>query len=225
MRRKDREITDLAEIEKIIRKARVLHLGLLDGDAPYVVPLHYGYILETGKLTFYMHCAKEGHKLDLIRANPKAFVEIDTDETPISGGDDPCKYGASYASVMGGGRARIVEDTAEKMGALAILMRTQTGREFAINEQMAASVAVIRVDIDEFTAKRKPVQTPAAEQDPEARKALADMDNRELFSVATGDHGPIAQEYLRGIVRDYRAKHGKDADLHTMVQTMLSEEK
>ena len=89
---------------------------------------------------------------------------------------------------------------------------------------MAASVAEIRVDVDEFTAKRKPMQTPAAAQVAEPRKALADMDNRELFSVAAGDRGPIAQEYLRGIVRDYRAKHGKDADLRTMVQTILSEE-
>ena len=224
MRRKDREITDLAEIEKIIQKARILHLGLVDGDMPYVVPLHYGYVLEDGKLTFYMHGAKEGRKLDLIRANPKTFVEIDTDEVPISGGDIACKYGASFASVMGSGRASIVEDAAEKIRGLNALMKTQTGREFAINEQMAASVAVIRVDVDEFTAKRKPMQTPATAQVAEPRKELADMDNRELFSVAAGDRGPIAQEYLRGIVRDYRAKHGKDADLRTMVQTMLSEE-
>ena len=225
MRRKDREITDLGEIEKIIKKARYLHLGMVDGDMPYVVPLHYGYIMENGRLTLYMHGAKEGRKLDVIRANPKVFVEIDTDEQPISGGDNPCKYGASYASVMGSGRATVVEDTAEKMGALAILMQTQTGRAFAIDEKMAASVAVIRVNVDEFTAKRRPAQPEAAAaKEKERHTALADMDNRELFSVAAGDHGPIAQEYLRGIVRDYRAKHGKDADLHTMVQTMLSEE-
>ena len=58
---------------------------------------------------------------------------------------------------------------------------------------------------------------------PATRKALADMDNRELFCVAAGDRGPIAQEYLRGIVQDYRAKYGKEADLYTMVQAMLEE--
>ena len=83
---------------------------------------------------------------------------------------------------------------------------------------------MLRVDIDAFTAKRRPMQPPASAQDSEPRKALADMDSRELFSVATGDRGPIAQQYLRGIVRDYRAKYGKDADLRTMVQTMLEEE-
>lgn len=223
MRRKDREITDLSEIEKIIRKARVLHLGLVDGDAPYVVPLHYGYTLENGKLTFYLHGAKEGRKLDLIRANPKAWVEIDTDEVPISGGDVACKYGASYASVMGGGTVTIVEDETEKIRGLNVLMKTQTGREFPIDGRMAAGVAVIRIDIDAFTAKSRPVPAPDETQEPETRKTLAEMDNRELFCTATGDHGPIAQEYLRKIVRDYRAKYGKDADLRTMVQTMLEE--
>ena len=224
MRRKDREITDLVKIEEILKKARVLHLGLSDGDMPYVVPLHYGYTLEDSKLTFYMHGAKEGRKLDLIRANPKAFVEIDADEALVSGGNIACKYGASYASVMGSGTAVVVEDTAEKIKGLQALMRTQTGREFDVTEQMAAGVAVIRVDIDALTAKSRPVPAPDAEKEPDARKALADMDNRELFSVATGDRGPIAQEYLRNIVRGYRAKYGKDADLRSMVQTMLEEE-
>ena len=43
MRRKDREIVDITEILEIIGKADVLHLGLFDGEYPYVVPLHYGY--------------------------------------------------------------------------------------------------------------------------------------------------------------------------------------
>ncbi|MCR5825321.1 MAG: pyridoxamine 5'-phosphate oxidase family protein [Oscillospiraceae bacterium] len=156
MRRKDREITDLAAIEEILRAARIVHLGLVDGTMPYVVPLHYGYTLADGKLTLYMHGAREGHKLDLIRANPNAFVEIDTDEELISGGDNACSYGASYASVMGSGHAMLVEDPEEKVRGLNVLMRTQTGRSFPITAQMAAGVAVIRVDVDSFSAKRKP---------------------------------------------------------------------
>ena len=155
MRRKDREITDLGEIEAILKRALVLRLGLLDGDAPYVVPLHYGYTLEGERLTFYLHSAREGRKLDLIRANPNVFVELDTDVTPISGGENACAYGAAFASVMGGGKAVIVEDAEEKIRGLNVLMRTQTGRAFPITEQMAAGVSVIRVDVDSFTAKRK----------------------------------------------------------------------
>ena len=163
MRRKDREITDLGEIEAILKKARVLRLGLVDGNVPYVVPLHYGYTLEDGRLTLYMHGAKEGRKLDLIRANPNAFVEIDADVALISGGENACAYGAAFASVMGGGKAVIVEDAAEKLRGLHVLMRTQTGRAFPITEQMAAGVAVIRVDVEAFTAKRRPM-SPATQE-------------------------------------------------------------
>ena len=46
MRRKDREITDIDKIETIIASARYMHLGMFDGEFPYIVPLHYGYQME-----------------------------------------------------------------------------------------------------------------------------------------------------------------------------------
>lgn len=57
MRRKDHEVTDINEILKIVDKAKILHLGLFDGEYPYIVPLHYGYEYKNGNLIFYMHCA------------------------------------------------------------------------------------------------------------------------------------------------------------------------
>ncbi len=39
MRRKDKEIRDIATIEDIIRKASVCRLALCDNGWPYVVPL------------------------------------------------------------------------------------------------------------------------------------------------------------------------------------------
>ena len=35
MRRKDREVTDLDEILGIVAVAKILHLGLFDGEYPY----------------------------------------------------------------------------------------------------------------------------------------------------------------------------------------------
>ena len=67
MRRKDREIVDLHKIEQILARARYLHLGMFDDEYPYIVSLHYGYKLDGKKLTFYVHCAKEGHKLDCLQ--------------------------------------------------------------------------------------------------------------------------------------------------------------
>lgn len=153
MRRKDRQITDIETIRAILDKAQVLHLAMIDGERPYVVPMNYGYVLADGRLTLYLHSAKEGRKLDVLSQNNAVAFVLETDVVPVSGGDIPCKYGAAYASVMGEGTAAILTDPAEKLAALSILMRTQTGRAFAFTTEMTASVAVIRVDVDSFTAK------------------------------------------------------------------------
>ena len=156
MRRKDREVTDIQQILHIIGKCNILRLGLFDGEYPYVVPLHYGYEYAENRLVFYMHSAKEGHKLELIADNPRVCVELDGEAELISGGEVPCMYGSSFASVMGRGTAEIVSDENEKIKGLSLLMKHQTNRDFTISGEMAATVAVIRVTLNEFTAKSKP---------------------------------------------------------------------
>ena len=157
MRRKDRQITDLEAIRAILDKAKVLHLAMIDGDRPYAVPLNYGYTLENGALTLYLHSAREGRKLDVLRQNDRVAFVLETNVSQVSGGDIPCKYGEAYASVMGEGTAVLLDDPVQKIEALQILMKTQTGREFAFTPAMAESVAVIRVNVDSFTAKARPM--------------------------------------------------------------------
>ena len=159
MRRKDREITDMRQILSIISKAKVLRLGLFDEEYPYIVPLHYGYEYAESRLFFYMHSAKEGHKLELIADNPRVCVELDCDAELISGGEVPCMYGSTFASVIGRGIAEIVTDEKEKTKGLSLLMKHQTDRDFAFTGEMAATVAVIRVTIIEFTAKARATET------------------------------------------------------------------
>lgn len=157
MRRKEREVTDKEQIRGILDRAKFLHLGLFDGAYPYVVPLHYGYTWEeeAGQLIFYMHCAKEGHKLDLVRQDPHAFAEIETDVELAPGGDVACHYGSYYASVMARGTAEILPPGAEKNHALEVLMKHQTGRDFVITDAMAAAVNVLKFTAEEFTAKAR----------------------------------------------------------------------
>ena len=157
MRRKDREITNINEIHNIIHKARILHLGMFDGEYPYIVPLHYGYSFNEDKLIFYMHGAKSGKKYELININPSVFIEIETDIALVSGGDIACKYGSAYASIMARGKASIVEAVDEKIAGLNLLMQHQTGKTFNINNQMALSVNVIKVESFDITAKSRPL--------------------------------------------------------------------
>ena len=157
MRRKDRQITDLEAIRAILDKAKVLHLAMIDGARPYVVPMNYGYALADGRLTLYLHGAKEGRKLDVLQQNDRVAFVLETDVSLVSGGDLPCKYGAAYASVMGEGRATILTDPVEKTDALTMLMKTQTGRNFYITEAMTDTVAVLRIDVEAFTAKARQI--------------------------------------------------------------------
>lgn len=153
MRRKDREIIEINEVLRILEDAKILHLCLLDGDYPYIVPLHYGYEYANNQLVFYVHSAREGHKLDLIKENANVCVELECDVSLISGGDVPCKYGSEYSSVIARGKAVILDNPVEKSEGLKVLMQTQTHREFEIDERMAASVEVIKIIVESFSAK------------------------------------------------------------------------
>ena len=156
MTKREFQITDEGQIRHILDSAKVLHLGLAVNNEPYVVPMNYGYILEDGKLVLYLHSAVRGKKLDMIRENPRVFFELETDLQPFEG-QVACQYGMAYSSVMGRGTARILEDAEEKMQAMSALMNTQTGKEFTFNERLVSIVAVVRIDVAEFTAKQRPI--------------------------------------------------------------------
>ena len=156
MTKRERQVTDPQQILEILDKAKVMHLGLCENNEPYVVPMNYGYTMEDGKLVIYLHSAVRGKKLDMIQANPKVFFAIDCDRMPFEG-EKPCQYGLVYSSVMGKGIATIVEDVEEKMKAMTVLMKTQTEKDFTFNEKLVSIVAVIRIDVESYTAKHRPL--------------------------------------------------------------------
>ncbi|MBQ5867236.1 MAG: pyridoxamine 5'-phosphate oxidase family protein [Oscillospiraceae bacterium] len=156
MTKRERQVTDPQQILEILDKAKVMHLGLCENNEPYVVPMNYGYTMEEDKLVMYLHSAVRGKKLDMIQANPKVFFAIDCDRMPFEG-EKPCQYGLVYSSVMGKGIARIVEDVEEKKQAMSVLMKTQTGKDFTFDERLVSIVAVIRIDVEEYTAKHRPL--------------------------------------------------------------------
>ena len=156
MTKREFQVTDPQQIQAILDTAKVLHLGLCVDNEPYVVPMNYGYTMEDGKLVLCLHCATQGKKLDMIRTNPRVFFELDCDRMPFEG-DKPCQYGLVYSSVMGRGTARILEDTEEKIRAMTLLMKTQTGKDFDCADRLVSIVSVIRIDVAEYTAKHRPL--------------------------------------------------------------------
>ena len=60
--------------------------------------------------------------------------------------------------MFGGGKGQLIlEDPEDKMKALSILMKTQTGKDFEFNERLVSIVSVIRIDVAEYTAKARPI--------------------------------------------------------------------
>ena len=93
MRRREREITDEAAIRDILDKAGVLHLGLSDDGQPYVVPMNYGYRLEKGKLTLYLHGAREGYKYEVLAKIRACRLRRSVIPHPCGQGGMPVRHG------------------------------------------------------------------------------------------------------------------------------------
>ena len=151
IRRKDREITDRNALQAIMREAQVCRLGLSDDGMPYVVPMNFGL----GENRLYLHCATEGRKLDILRKNNRVCFEMDL-LREIRQGPQPCGWGARYESIIGFGRALFVNDPDEKRAALDRIM-DHYGAEgpFSYPDETLAKTAVIRIDIERVTGKRR----------------------------------------------------------------------
>ncbi|MCG6918558.1 MAG: pyridoxamine 5'-phosphate oxidase family protein [Deltaproteobacteria bacterium] len=149
MRRNDREIVDLALIEDIIRNSLVCRLGMSRNDQPYVVPLCFAY----RDNTLYFHSAREGLKLEILQQNSKVCVEFDIDQEVIQG-DKPCKWSMQYRSVIGFGRASLVEDSEEKKKGLDAIMKQYSDKSFEYVESAIESICIIKVEIESMTGKK-----------------------------------------------------------------------
>ena len=156
MTKREYPITDEQELRRILDTAKVLRLGLSVDNEPHIIPLNYGYTLENGELRLYLHSAVQGRKLELLRQNPNVCFELDCDNIPFEG-KVACQYGLAYSAISGRGTAVLVEDVEAKKEAMSILMKTQTGKDFEFNERLVSIVAVIRLDVTEFTAKYRPI--------------------------------------------------------------------
>ena len=151
MRRKEKEITDITEIEAIIQKAEVCRLGLAVDNTPYIVPVFFGY--ENNCL--YIHCAKEGRKLDMIKQNNTVCFEMEVD-TKITNRDKPaCQWSSTYCSVIGYGSAFILDNFQEKKLALDAIMRHYSGRtSFEYKKKAVEEVVIIKIIMEHISGKR-----------------------------------------------------------------------
>jgi len=149
MRRKEKEITDNNEIIKIIRSSQVCRLGLSDDNKPYIVPLCFGY----KENTLYFHSAQEGKKVEIIKKNPNICFEFDHDSKVVQA-EKPCSWGVKYQSIIGFGRAQILESLDEKRNALNIIMGQYSSENHEFQDSAINKTFVFKVKITEITGKQ-----------------------------------------------------------------------
>jgi len=153
MRRKDRETTDMAKINKIIQSCHCCRLGLYDQGKVYIVPLNFGYWEENQKRIFYFHSAMEGRKIDLIAKNQYAGFELDTNYK-LHPAPNACSFSAGFQSIIGSGKVSFVTDEEEKKLALKKIMLQNTGTEnWSFTDSSVKKVCVIRLDVEEISCK------------------------------------------------------------------------
>ena len=152
MRRNDREVTEKKEIFDILSRCDTVRIGIQGDKFPYVVPVSFGMEVADGKAVVFFHCAKEGRKLDLLRANPDVCVEAD-----IFIKTERIKHGitARYESVIGFGRCEFLADEGEIRRALRLLTDRYGYPNYALEDcKSLFHVLVGKIVLDEVTGKR-----------------------------------------------------------------------
>lgn len=152
MRRHEWEVTDPATIDRVLGRATVCRVAMVDDGEPYLVPLNCGW--DGHRLL--LHAAPAGRKIDILRANPRVWVEVEEDVQIVTGPrSEDCT--ATYVTVMGSGTVQFVADPSEKRQGLAIIMRQcHPGvPQEPLADDVVASVAVLAVIFDRLTCKAK----------------------------------------------------------------------
>ena len=155
MRRKDRLVSDPAQIEAILQSADICRLGLVDAGLAYIVPMNFGVTTENGKLCLYFHSAPVGRKIDLIEQTGIATFEVDAGYA-LQPGPSACAFSCLYQSVMGHGSITILRDDEAKQRALQCVMEHYTGKsDWEISPKMLPVIVGIRLEIEEISAKAR----------------------------------------------------------------------
>ncbi len=157
MRLGKREITEIEELKEVLETCKVLRLGMTDKEGMFIVPVNFGYELEeeNKELKLYIHSAGEGRKAEALAENSEVAFEMDCCHKLIQG-DYTCSYSYAYKSIMGTGKACRLEGVEEKIHGLQVLMHhLEPGSDIKFQDGMLDRVAVYRIDVTEFTGKKR----------------------------------------------------------------------
>lgn len=161
MRRKDREVQDQAELFDILNRCDTVRIGIQGDPYPYVVPVSFGMEIVDNTAVIYFHCAKQGMKVDLLRANPHVCIEGD-----IFIKVEKTAHGITtrYESVLGFGACELLTDADEIMHGLKLMTCHYGYYDYPLDRCMGLNHLLIgKIVLDKLTGKRNlpEAMTPA----------------------------------------------------------------
>ena len=151
LRKTDKQINELAQA--ILERNNILCLAMCQDGQPYVVPMNYGCL--NGKV--YMHTGPKGLKMEILAGNPKVSFTV-MESVELMSGPNPCKWDTRYRSVVGLGKASLVEDLEAKAAGLAAIAR-QCGYDGDMNfpPEKVNGLAVICIEIEHLSGKKNQI--------------------------------------------------------------------
>jgi nitroimidazol reductase NimA-like FMN-containing flavoprotein (pyridoxamine 5'-phosphate oxidase superfamily) len=153
MKRKEKEITDKVEILNILKQQKYTTISMCHENEPYLVTLSYGY--DKSKNAFYFHCAKDGQKIDFIKANPDVCGTVIEDNGYAPG------CGQAFRSIVYMGKFTIIEDLQEKIYGFNVILNQLEADPIAVKEKFLKNKdtyensGMLRLDINNLTCKEE----------------------------------------------------------------------
>lgn len=153
IRRQDRLLEQEAAV-KLLRMGEYGVLSLCGADGAYGVPLSYAWDAEEA---IYFHCAPEGEKLEHIKHNPNVSFAIVGHTHVLS-----AKFTTEYESLILKGVAEVVENEAERMAALELILDKYSPEDKAVGMKYAEKsfnkTTILRLTIQTVSGKCRKVE-------------------------------------------------------------------
>jgi len=152
IRRKEKAIKDIEEMQSILTNSKYVTIAMCSKDEPYLVTISHGYDVLNNCI--YFHCAQDGKKIDILRENNSVWGQALVDYGYAEGSCDHL-----YATTQFKGRVTFISDPREKDHALRVMILSlEKNPEKVIKEQISEKslqrVNIGRIDIEYISGKK-----------------------------------------------------------------------
>jgi nitroimidazol reductase NimA-like FMN-containing flavoprotein (pyridoxamine 5'-phosphate oxidase superfamily) len=205
VREPDRAVYDREAAYKILDEGFLCHVGFVFDGQPFVIPTSYGRKDDA----LFIHGSAASRMLRQMKEGVPVCVTV----TLLDGlvlARSIFNHSMNYRSVVVLGKATLVDDPAEKLEALRLLSEHVIPGRWADsrqpNEKELKATSVLRVPIDEFSAKVR--QGPVVDDEPDysfptwAGVLPLEMKVGEPINDARLMEGQTVPEYVRRYRRE-----------------------